>query len=214
SAPGPAKRAVGEAAHRVPAGQGEHQARAGQCHGVGAAHERVAARPRHRPRRPAARVGGAMTNPFSEPRPFPGQDPWVVPFEGSLLLVQSTRNDSRISVMRFADLARMHDYEETVIWAPGRRAEHGRQIWAPELHRVGWRWYVYYAASDGENKNHRTYVLEADDPLGPYHELGKVYDPAHDTFSIDLTLLRHHRRLYAVWSGWEGPDDGFPQNLY
>jgi GH43 family beta-xylosidase len=151
---------------------------------------------------------------FSEPRLFPGQDPWVVPFEGSLLLVQSTANDHQISVMQFQDLSRMHDYEEKVIWVPGRGSDHSKQLWAPELHRIGWRWYVYYAASDGENRNHRTYVLEADHPLGPYRELGKVYDPAHDTWAIDLTVLRHEGRRYAVWSGWDGIDDGFPQNLY
>ena len=31
-----------------------------------------------------------MTSIFGERRPFPGQDPWVVPFDGDLLLVQST----------------------------------------------------------------------------------------------------------------------------
>jgi GH43 family beta-xylosidase len=151
---------------------------------------------------------------WSEPRPFPGQDPYVVPFEGSLLLIQSTLNDHRISILEFRDLAHMSDFEEFHIWAPGRKSDHGRQIWAPELHRIGWRWYVYYAASNGENRDHRTYVLEADHPLGPYHELGQVFDPVHDTWAIDLTVLRHNRRLYAVWSGWEGIDDGFPQNLY
>ncbi|MCU1449225.1 MAG: alpha-N-arabinofuranosidase [Acidimicrobiales bacterium] len=143
-----------------------------------------------------------------------GQDPWVVPFEGSLLLVQSAVHDTQIWIHRFPDFARMHDSERTVIWTPRRRSDHGRQIWAPELHRIGWRWYVYYAASDGENRNHRTYVLEAEHPLGPYRELGKVYDPAHDTWAIDLTVLRHDGKRYAVWSGWDGADDGFPQNLY
>ena len=155
-----------------------------------------------------------MTGLFSERRPFPGQDPWVVPFEGSFLLVQSRVHDSQISVLRFPDLDHMRHYDETVIWAPGRSSGHGREIWAPELHRFGWQWYVYFAASDGENRNHRTYVLQADHPLGPYTELGQVYDEAHDTWAIDLTVLRHNRRLYAVWSGWDGVDDGFPQNLY
>jgi len=151
---------------------------------------------------------------WSEPRPFPGQDPYVVPFEGSLLLIQSTLNDHRISIMQFRDLAHMSDFEEHKVWAPGRSSDHGRQIWAPELHRIGWRWYIYYAASDGDNKNHRAYVLEADHPLGPYHEVGRVADPAHDVWAIDLTVLRHNRQLYAVWSGWDGPNDGFPQNIY
>lgn len=41
-----------------------------------------------------------------------------------------------------------------------------------------------------------------------------MFDPDHDTWAIDLTVLRHDGRLYAIWSGWEGADDGFPQNLY
>ena len=151
---------------------------------------------------------------FSEGRLFPGQDPFVVPFENSLLLIQTRANDRQISVLRFPSLARMHENTESVIWTPPRGSDHAREIWAPELHNIDRLWYVYYAASDGENERHRTYVLEADHPLGPYHELGKVYDPLHDTFSIDLTVLRHDRKLYAVWSGWDGPNDGFPQNLY
>lgn len=151
---------------------------------------------------------------FSEPKPFPGQDPWIVPFEDSFLLVQSSHDDRRIVVRRFTDLARMDRNTETVIWAPRGRSDHARQIWAPELHHIDGRWYCYYAASDGNNRNHRAYVLAADHPLGPYAEIGRVSDPLTDSWAIDLTVLRHNERLYAVWSGWEHPSDGFPQNLY
>src|SRR5947209_6128625 len=158
----------------------------------------MAAEPRHRPRRPTSGVDEMSL--WMEQRPFPGQDPYVVPFEGELLLIQSNLADTRLSILRFPDLAHVHDFKEFHIWAPGRKSDHGRQLWAPELHRIGWRWYVYYAASDGDNAHHRTYVLEADHPLGPYHELRQLYDAAHDTWAIDLTLLRHNRRLYEVWS--------------
>jgi len=151
---------------------------------------------------------------FRERRPFPGQDPFVVPYEGALPLVQSARNDRRIVVKRFSDLDRMHRNDVTVIWSPRRGSDHRRQIWAPELHQLDGKWYVYYSASDGHNDLHRTYVLEADSPFGPYRELGKIYDSAHDIWAIDLTVLRHEGRLYAVWSGWEGEHDGFPQHLY
>ena len=150
---------------------------------------------------------------FYERRPFPGQDPWVVPFDGDLLLVQSSADERRIVVRRFSDLDRMARNEETVIWAP-HRGDHSRQIWAPEMHCIAGRWYVYYTASDGRSANHRMYLLEADHPLGPYHEVGRVCDPAHDTWAIDLTVFDHGGRLYAIWSAWEGPDDRFPQNLY
>jgi GH43 family beta-xylosidase len=155
-----------------------------------------------------------MARLFSEPKPFPGQDPWVVPFEGSLLLIQSSADSREISVVRFRELTRMHENEETVIWTPPRTSDHGQEVWAPELHFTEGRWYVYYAASDGQNRNHRSYVLEAEHPLGPYREVGRISDPAHDVWAIDVTVLHHDGGLYAVWSGWEGANDGFPQNLY
>ena len=151
---------------------------------------------------------------FSEPRHIPGQDPWIVPFEGAFLLVQASANNRRIVIRRFTDLADIGHSDETVIWAPGRRSDHNRQIWAPELHQLDGRWYVYFTASDGFNRNHRSYVLQAEHPLGPYREMGKLYDAAHDTWSIDLTVFRQDGELYALWSGWEGERDGFPQNLY
>lgn len=156
----------------------------------------------------------SLFDTFRERRPFPGQDPWVIPYDGSLLLVQSARGDRRIVVKRFQDLERMDRNTETVIWTPSGPHGHDRQLWAPELHHIDGRWYVYFSASDGRSRNHRTYALGADDPFGPYDELGPVADPAHDVWAIDLTVFKNAGRLYAVWSGWEGADDGFPQNLY
>jgi GH43 family beta-xylosidase len=159
-------------------------------------------------------MGMRLLNPFRERRPFPGQDPWVVTHDGSFLLIQSSGGNRRIVVKRFKDLLRMDRNTETVIWAPNRPDRSCRQVWAPELHEIGGRWYVYYAASDGRMANHRTYVLESEHPLGPYREKGPIHDPLHDVWAIDMTVFTHDGRLYAVWSGWEGAADGFPQNLY
>lgn len=156
----------------------------------------------------------SLLDTFRERRPFPGQDPWVVAHDGALLLVQSAAGDRRIVVKRFGDLDHMDRHVETVIWAPAASDPHGRQLWAPELHHIDGRWYVYFSASDGRSANHRTYAIVADSPLGPYRALGPVRDPAHDVWAIDLTVFGHEGRLYAMWSGWEGADDGFPQNIY
>jgi GH43 family beta-xylosidase len=152
-----------------------------------------------------------LLHAFRERRPFPGQDPWVVAHDGSFLLVQTAGGNRRIVVKRFKDFARMDRNVETVIWT-ARGPE--RQLWAPELHQIGGRWYVYFAASDGRTANHRMYALVADDPLGPYQALGPVVDPLHDVWAIDLTVFAHEGGLYGMWSSWDGPDDGFPQNLY
>ncbi len=156
----------------------------------------------------------SLLDTFRERRPFPGQDPWVIAHDGSFLLVQSAAGNRRIVVKRFRDLQRMDRNTETVIWAPRGTEGHGRHVWAPELHQIDGRWYVYFSAGDGRPGGHRTYALAADDPLGPYRALGPVGDPDHDVWAIDLTVFGHDDRLYAVWSGWDGADDGFPQNLY
>jgi len=153
----------------------------------------------------------SLLDAFRERRPFPGHDPWVVASDGAFLLVQSARGNRRIVIKRFTDLEHMERNEETVVWAPGGQS---RQIWAPELHEIGGQWYIYFTASDGRAANHRMYALVADRPLGPYRALGPVRDPDHDVWAIDLTVFSHAGGLYAAWSGWEGPTDGFPQNLY
>ncbi len=156
----------------------------------------------------------SLLDTFRERRPFPGQDPWVVLRDGSFLLVQTAGGNRRIVVKQFGDLQRMDRNTETVIWVSNGRNGRERHLWAPELHEIDGRWYVYYSAGDGRPGGHRTYALVADDPLGPYRDLGPVGDPSHDVWAIDLTVFTHDDRLYAVWSGWEGHDDGFPQNLY
>ncbi len=156
----------------------------------------------------------SLLDTFRERKPFPGQDPWIVPHKGSLLLVQAAGGNRRLVVKQFNDLDQMSRNRQTVIWSSKPPHSRLRQVWAPELHNIDGRWYVYFSASDGQPGGHRTYVLVANDPLGPYLLLGPVGDPKHDVWAIDLTVFQHDGRMYGVWSGWEGPDDGFPQNLY
>lgn len=95
--------------------------------------------------------------------------------------------------------------------------------WAPELHyfdaaTVGTAnagWYIYVAADDGENANHRMYVLRAtepENPLSDYEMLGKITDST-DRWAIDGTVLQLDGSLYFVWSGWEGTTN-IRQNIY
>jgi GH43 family beta-xylosidase len=37
---------------------------------------------------------------------------------------------------------------------------YSKELWAPELHFIKGKWYMYFAADDGNNNNHRIYVLE------------------------------------------------------
>jgi GH43 family beta-xylosidase len=149
-------------------------------------------------------------NTFKDKRPFFGQDPHVVAFEDGSLLVQSAYNDRRIVIKSLTSLDDMRSGQSQTVWMDAGQ----KQVWAPELHNLDDKWYIYYASSDGENCNHRTYVIEADHPLGPYHQLGKVADPDNDFWSIDTTIFEHSEKRYAAWSGWSTEFAGFPQHLY
>jgi GH43 family beta-xylosidase len=140
----------------------------------------------------------------------PAQDPQVVYAEGRYHYCESTAQGIFIrSAIRLDLLARSTPVR---IWAPSRRGPCSKNIWAPELHFLDGRWYVYFAADDGRNENHRMWVLASDDSnvRGRYSLQGCL-----DTqgWAIDGTVFRSGRQLYFVWSGWPGSTDG-QQNLY
>lgn len=102
-----------------------------------------------------------------------------------------------------------------IVWQAVPGTHYSAEVWAPDLQFVNGRWYIYFAASDGDNRNHRMYALESEgeDPLGPYAFRGKIAAPT-DCWAIDGLTIEHEDNLYFVWSGWRREGDGFPQVLY
>lgn len=101
-----------------------------------------------------------------------------------------------------------------------KNAQH--EYWAPELHyftkeEVGDAagWYIYVAADDGDNKNHRMYVLRAtepENPLSDYEFAGQI-TTSDNHWAIDGTVLHLGGKIYFIWSGWEGSTN-VAQNIY
>jgi GH43 family beta-xylosidase len=129
-------------------------------------------------------------------------DPWVVYHEGFYYLT-GTFDARTLRVYKSPTLSNWEFAEKTVVWTAPDSGPQSRQVWAPELHRVGDRWFVYYTASDGIDAHHRHYVLESlgSDPLGPYQDRGRV-DPAWESYAIDGSLLTmpdgRHYFMYAA----------------
>lgn len=148
-----------------------------------------------------------------------GADPWVAQHSGHYYYCEPVRDNS-ICVWTSDRLT--HRGQRQIVWRAPRRGWNSHLIWAPELHRLDGRWYIYYTASAGpkDNAGHRTGVLEsvADDPCGPYRDRGMVYtgdDPSRRTgncWAIDATILDLHTGRYLLWSGW--PDERDAQYLY
>ena len=104
--------------------------------------------------------------------------------------------------------------ESKCVYIPEENREYSKQLWAPELHIIDNKCYIYVACSDGDNHNHRMYVLEnnSNDPIDDYTMHGKIMDKS-DKWAIDGTVMRYKGENYFVWSGWEG-DTNICQNLY
>lgn len=155
---------------------------------------------------------------FSNPIADLGNDPYVIAHEDGYLFVEA-RSNGELWVTT-SDPHNLTDAlwsgQRTKVWQPPAVGANCRDVWAPELHPIGDRWYLYYAATtcDGDNANHRMFVLESEgsDPLGPYIDRGQITDDT-DRWAIDGTVLETGGQLYFVWSGWEGTQDG-QQNLY
>lgn len=152
-------------------------------------------------------VEPAFVNPIRE-----GADPWVIQ-HGDAYYTCRSEGDLGISVFKSDRLTDAGI--KRIVWKAPKQGWNAKEVWAPELHHIGGRWYIYYAASDGKNANHRSGVLEAttDHPQGPYIDKGMLYtgdaiETRRDNrWSIDLTPLELGDRLYAIWSGWPAEDD-------
>lgn len=158
-------------------------------------------------------ASGAAANTFVNPVAPNGADPWVVQHEGNYYYCYSRGGSIWVSKSeRLVDVVAQRGRR---VWTPERNQPWSRSLWAPELHFLRGKWYIYVAADDGDNANHRMYVLEATaaDPLARFELRGKITDPT-DRWAIDGTVLQMpDDRLYFIWSGWEGTEN-VAQHLY
>jgi GH43 family beta-xylosidase len=161
---------------------------------------------------------GEVANPNQQDQTFPewylfanplvpgdSPDPWMVVHEGRYYFLHS--EDETISIRSAGSIKQLYTARPVTVWRDATR-ERSRQMWAPELHRVGDKWYLYYCASDGDHLTHRCHVLESAglDPLGPYHYKGKLRtDPVDSEYAIDAGLLQlPGGKLFLMWAGFPG----------
>jgi GH43 family beta-xylosidase len=137
-----------------------------------------------------------------------GADPWVIREDGRYYMTYTTGNS--VVLVRSRTLSGLGAGERRVVWRPPAGGPASRDIWAPEVHRLCGKWYVYVAADDGKNENHRMFALENDraDPFeGTFELRGKIAPPGDDHWAIDGTAFEAAGRLYFLWSGWPGYED-------
>lgn len=93
--------------------------------------------------------------------------------------------------------------EPKTIWRKHATGAMGAHIWAPELHHIDGKWYVYFAAGGAEKVwDIRIYVLEnsAANPLdGEWIERGQL-KTNWESFALDATTFTHRGTRYLSWA--------------
>ena len=150
---------------------------------------------------------------FSNPLLPGGADPWCIYKDGFYYYTNTTGRN--ITIWKTDNIARLKTAEKKVVFTPPVTGRYSKELWAPEIHFLQGKWYIYFAADSGKNINHRLWVLQnsSADPLkGKWILKGKLATP-DDKWSIDGSLFQHNKQLYFIWSGWEADVNG-QQNIY
>ncbi|SFE41135.1 Beta-xylosidase, GH43 family [Paenibacillus algorifonticola] len=156
-------------------------------------------------------------NPFIEQR----ADPWIYRHaDGYYYFTASVPEFDRIELRRAKVLTGLAESTRVVVWTKPSIGPMSALIWAPEIHFIEEKWYIYFAAAPSEEIvdglfNHRMFVLEnaSSNPLeGKWTEKGQIHT-AWDTFALDATSFSHKGKQYLVWAQ-KAPHIAGNSNLY
>ena len=113
---------------------------------------------------------------YTNPLKPAGPDPWVL-YQKGWFYFMGTAGRDQLRVSRTKNLANLATAEEKVVFAPEGGKPYSKQLWAPEIHYLDNKWYIYFAADEGNNLHHRVWVLENknEDPFtGEWELKGKL----------------------------------------
>lgn len=154
-------------------------------------------------------INGLITE-YNEPFIIQRADPYVYRHtDGSYYFTASVPEYDKIVLRRADTLLGLKDAQETVIWKRHRSGPMSKHIWAPELHYLYGKWYMYFAAGERDDVwKIRPYVLECtgEDPMtGEWKEKGKMKSAPDDefsfhAFSLDATVFENKGKYYYVWA--------------
>jgi GH43 family beta-xylosidase len=150
----------------------------------------------------APTAGHTFTNPLKAN----GPDPWVVRHKGYYYYTNTM--GPNITLWKSKTLEGVKQATGVLVWTPPTAGPNSVNIWAPELHFLAGKWYLYYTATNRANPSDATravFVLEnanADPTLGTWTDRGRVntHYPG-----LDGSVFTHGGRQYFLYSAYVGP---------
>ncbi|NLO85121.1 MAG: family 43 glycosylhydrolase [Clostridiales bacterium] len=112
-----------------------------------------------------------------------------------------------IELRRAQTISALANAPTVLVWRKHDSGPMSMNIWAPEIHFIDGKWYIYFAAAqqDADESgcyDHRMYVLENDsaNPLdGTFIEKGQI-NSGWESFALDATSFLLDGTRYYVWA--------------
>jgi len=147
---------------------------------------------------------------YNKPWILQRADPYVLKHtDGTYYFTASVPEYDRIILRRSDSLSGLANAKEKEIWHKHESGPQSIHIWAPELHFLFGKWYIYYAGGDIDDIwAIRPYVLECvgNDPENdPWVEKGIMTCCDKDefsfrAFSLDATVFEAKGSWYYIWA--------------
>jgi len=132
-----------------------------------------------------------------------GAEPWAILHNGKYYYTQGCEN--KIVLWETDDITNLSKAKMKEVWLPDD-ASYSYHLWAPEIHFINHKWYIYFAADDGNMDNHQLYVIEneAANPLeGTFKMKGRIQTDVDNNWAIHASTFEHNNQRYMIWCGWE-----------
>lgn len=145
---------------------------------------------------------------YNNPIVLERADPWVYKHtDGYYYFTGSVPGYQEIEIRRAKKLNDLQNGETTIVWEAHETGNLSELIWAPEIHFLNGKWYIYFAASDSLSErnhkhHHRMFVImnEEENPMNTnWIEKGQIITH-QESFSLDGTVFEDDNRLYYVWA--------------
>lgn len=137
-----------------------------------------------------------------------GADPWVTYQNGYYYYTNTTGHN--ITLWKTKNIVDLKSAEKKVAWIPPVTGPYSKEIWAPEIHYLQGKWYIYFAADSGYNFDHRMYVIEnsSKDPLAGKWEMEGQLNLPENKWAIDASVFENKGKMFVIWSGWKDDVNG------
>lgn len=146
-----------------------------------------------------AATPGTYTNPLLPS----GPDPWVVQDGGAYYYMNTQGN--KLTIWKTDDIGALGKAKRKTVWIPPHEGPASVSLWAPELHKLDGKWFLYYTAapSGADDDQHRgVFVLENDDAdptEGNWTDKGEINTALP---GIDGTVFDYNGQTYFIYSAY------------